>query len=357
MPSKRPRFDRIRVTKVGFWYILFTLVVGLAAANTGNNALYMVEAMLLALLAFSGFVSRRNLAALSVEAEAPAEIYAKQPFSLVAQVRNLDRWFVKRLLVLSSGVDGETQLVATLERGESRSLRLGLLFKTRGRHRLEAIRVWSIFPLGLIFKSKRHPVGLEMLVYPEIYPSEVNRMRASGRAGEEPSRHSGWGHELLTLREFRVGDDPRGIHWKQSARTGQMVYMEREAERGQRVSIVFDNAVGELGDRQAERRFERLVSEAASSAVHHLEHGFDVQLVTRNEVVPFGRGRAHRLRLLEALALIEPRAREAHALRSPEVSTLEFRPSGGQGAGPDSGPDSGTGSGPGASGAFSEVGS
>jgi len=327
MPSKRPRFDRIRITKVGFWYTLFTLVVGLAAANTGNNALYMVEAMLLALLAVSGFVSRRNLAALAVEAEAPSEVYAKQPFSLSVRLRSLDRWFVKRLLVLSSGAEGETQLVAALGRGESQSLGLGLMFKTRGRHRLEAIRVWSIFPLGLIFKSKRHPVDLEMLVYPEIYPSEVKRQRAAGRAGEEPSRQSGWGHELLTLREFRAGDDPRGIHWKQSARTGQMVYMEREAERGQRVSILFDNAVGELADRPAERRFERLVSEAASSAVHHLEHGFDVQLVTRDEVVPFGRGRAHRLRLLEALALIEPQARAAQALRSPEASTLEFKPS------------------------------
>jgi uncharacterized protein (DUF58 family) len=327
MASKRPRFDRIRITKVGFWYTLFTLVVGLAAANTGNNALYMVEAMLLALLAVSGFVSRRNLAAVEVGVEAPEEVYAKQPFSLSVELRSRDRWFAKRLLVLSSGDDGETQLVPWLARGESRSLRLGLLLKRRGRHRLEAIRVWSIFPLGLIFKSKRHPVELELLVYPEIYPSEVSRLSASGRAGEEPSRDSGWGHELLTLREFRVGDDPRGIHWKQSARTGRMVYMEREAERGKRVSIVFDNAVGEIVDQAAERRFERLVSEAASAAAHHLERGFDVQLVTREEVVPFGRGRAHRLRLLEALALIEPRARQSHSLRGPDASTLEFRPS------------------------------
>ena len=330
MASNRPRFDRIRITKVGFWYTLFTLVVGLAAANTGNNALYMVEAMLLALLVVSGFVSRRNLAAVAVAVEAPDEIYANQPFSLAVELSNLDRWFVKRLLVVSSGEEGETRLVPALGKGRSESLRLGLMFKTRGRHRLESVRVWSIFPLGLIFKSKRHPVDLEMLVYPEIYPSEMSRVSASGRVGEEPSRQSGWGHELLTLREFRVGDDPRGIHWKQSARTGRMVYMEREAERGKRVSIVFDNAVGELADSAAERRFDRLVSEAASSAVHHLERGFDVQLVTRDEVIPFGRGRGHRLRLLEALALIGPRARQVHGLRGADTSiskALEFRPS------------------------------
>jgi uncharacterized protein (DUF58 family) len=326
MASKRPRFDRIRITRVGFWYVLFTLVVGLAAANTGNNALYMVEAMLLALLAVSGFVSRRNLAAVSLEVEPPDEIYARQPFSLTVHLGNFDRFFAKRLLVLSPGEDGETQLVSTLGRGEKATLRLGMLLKARGRHHLEAFRVWSIFPLGLIFKSKKHPVELDLLVYPEIYPSEVSQVSASRRAGEQPSRHSGWGHELLTLREFRAGDDPRGIHWKQSARTGQMVYMEREAERGRRVSIVFDNAVGEPADSAAERRFERLVSEAASAAVHHLEHGYDVQLVTREEVVPFGRGRGHRLRLLETLALIEPCEQQTRALTGSNESSLEFRP-------------------------------
>ena len=324
--ARRPRFDRIRITKVGFWYALFALVVGLAAANTGNNALYLVEAVLLALLAVSGFASRRNLAGLEVRLEAPEETYAGQPSSLGLRVVNRDRWFSKRLLLVSAGEASETRLIPILARRRSLETRLTLRFQRRGRHRLEAVRVSSIFPLGLIFKSMRHPQELDLLVLPEIYPTEATRLNAAGRVGEQPTRHSGWGHELLALREFRTGDDPRGIHWKQSARTGEMVYMEREAERGRRLSIVFDNAVGELPDRAAEKRFEKLVSEAASSADHHLERGFDVQLVTREGVIPYGSGRAHRLRLLEALALIEPEPRSSQALRSPDASHLEFRP-------------------------------
>lgn len=326
MASGRPKFDRIRITKVGFWYVLFTLVVGLAAANTGNNALYLVEAMLLALLAASGFISRKNLAAIEVTAEASGEIYAKQPFALTATVTNRDRWFAKRLLVLSAGEDSDSRLVPILPRRDELETRLTLLARRRGRYRIEAIRVASIFPLGLIFKSKRHPLDLELLVFPEIYPGDVSRLNATGRTGDEPTRESGVGHELLTLREFRPGDDPRGIHWKQSARTGQMVFMEREAERGKRLSIVFDNAVGKLVNEGAVRRFERLVSEAASSAVHHLEQGYEVELVTRNGVTPYAGGRAQKLRLLEALALIAPEPRQRDTLRSPELSRLEFRP-------------------------------
>ncbi len=325
MTSQRAVFDRIRVTKVGFWYVLFTLVVGLAATNTGNNALYLVEALLLALLAISGFISRRNLAALRVEAEPPAEIYAKQPFSLSVELTSLDRWFAKRLLVVAPGGDGDARLVPRLDRRGAAAIKLGLRFDRRGRHRIESVRVSSIFPLGLIFKSKRHPLGLEVLAFPEILPSQLGRPNAIGRAGEQASRKSGWGHELLTLRELRPGDDPRGIHWKQSARTGRMVYMEREAERDKRVSIVFDNAVGELADPAAEARFERLVSEAASAAVHHLQHGYEVGLMTRDTRLPFGRGQAHRLRILEALALVRPRPRVAAPLRGPERA-LELRP-------------------------------
>lgn len=326
MTLNRAAFDRIRITKVGFWYVVFALIIGLAAANTGNNALYLVEALLLALLGVSGLVSRGNLAALELTARVPGEIYAKQPFSLTVTLGNRDRWFAKRLLVVTAGEEVDTRLVARLDRRRTQEIRLGMIFKRRGRHGVEAVRVSSVFPLGLIFKSKRHPVELEVLVFPEIYPSEVGGLNATGRIGDQTSRSAGWGHELLTLREFRPGDDPRGIHWKRSARTGQMVYMEREAERGKRLSIVFDNAVGELTDRAAERRFERLVSEAASSAAHHLEHGYEVQLVTRDQVLPFGRGRAHRLRILEALALIGPHPRETSPLRGPEPTPLEFRP-------------------------------
>ncbi len=326
MALKRAVFDRIRITKVGFWYVFFALVVGLAAANTGNNALYLVEALLLALLAISGLISRRNLAVLETTAEAPEEIYAKQPFSLKVAVRSRDRWLTKRLVVVTAGEGGDSHLIARIDRRQTAELRLGMIFKRRGVHRIDAVRISSVFPLGLIFKSKRHPIDLEVLVFPEIYPSEVRRLNAAGRAGEQTTQSPGWGHELLTLREFRPGDDPRGIHWKQSARTGRLIYQEREAEQGKRLSIIFDNAVGELHDSAAERRFERLVSEAASSAAHHLENGYEVQLVTRQEVLPFGSGRGHRLRILETLALIGPYPRESSPLRGPEPAPLEFRP-------------------------------
>src|SRR5581483_578512 len=86
------------------------------------------------------------------------------------------------------------------------------------------------------------------------------------------------------------GDDPRRIHWKQTARTGSMIFTEREAEEGRRLSIVFDNAVGELATPESRARFERLVSEAATAAVDYLGRGFEVELRTRDERLAFASG-------------------------------------------------------------------
>ncbi len=85
-------------------------------------------------------------------------------------------------------------------------------------------------------------------------------------------------------------------------------------ERSRRLSIVFDNAVGELKDPAGQSRFERLVSEAATVAVDHLARGFEVELVTRDQTLGFSSGARQRLAVLEALALIQPRARGGEPL-------------------------------------------
>ncbi len=113
---------------------------------------------------------------------------------------------------------------------------------------------------------------------------------------------------------FRAGDDPRSIHWKQTARTGRLIFMEREVEESRRLSIVFDNAVGRLPDDAARSRFEHLVSEAATAGLDYLERGFEVELVTRDAVLPFAAGARQRFALLETLALLEPRPRTVEAL-------------------------------------------
>jgi uncharacterized protein (DUF58 family) len=335
--------EGIRITKVGLWFVAFTVVVAAAATNAGNNALYMVLAVMLALLVVSGVVSRQNLQSLEVELLAPGEVFANRPFSVPFAVHNRAWWLPRWLLFFSLGgwrretvaASGRSRWAAWRKaqgegppsgplllpylprRGTSRG-RLETLVPRRGRHLVRHVHLATIFPLGFFRKGLRYPVSLEVLVYPELFPAGNAEVLADPRNGEISSRRAGWGHDLHALRPFRPGDDPRAIHWKRSARTGSLVAMEREAEESRHLLIVLDNGVGVPADEATAARFERLVSEAATAAVEHLDRGFEVALVTRSGMLSAGSGPRHRRTLLEELALIEPVEPSANAL-VPEV--------------------------------------
>ena len=318
--------ERIRPTRVGLGYIVGCLIVGVAATNTGNNALYIVMAVMLGVLVVSGLSSRVNLRGLDLDLEAPSEVFANRPFHMRLHVRHAGRLLPRWLLVFSLGEPGQPLLVPYLpRRGTSRGY-LELLVPRRGRHRFSWVHVGSIFPLGFFHKGLRYPLTADVLVFPELFPAASLVPERTSTRGEGFAQRAGWGHDLHSLRSFRHGDDPRRIHWKQTARTGAMVFTEREAEEGRRLSIVFDNAVGEIATPDAAARFERLVSEAATAAVDYLGRGFEVELVTRDERVAFASGPLQRRAVLEALALVEPRPLATQVLRgsSPDAPQLRL---------------------------------
>ena len=125
--------EGIRITKVGLWYILFTVLVAIAATNTGNNALYMVLASMLAVLAFSGLVSRGNVRRLAVTVEPPREIHAKTPARLGFRLANrawlLPRW----CLLFSLDPGGAPLLVPYLPRGGATAGEIEVILPRRGR--------------------------------------------------------------------------------------------------------------------------------------------------------------------------------------------------------------------------------
>lgn len=321
----RPVPEGIRITKVGLWFVLFTVLVAVAATNTGNNALYLVLAAMLGTLVVSGITSRHNLRGLVVAVEPPAEIFAKQPFHLPFTLRNRSRFLPRWLLQFAVQRTGPPRLLTYLPARAAGKGRVEIMLPRRGRHRLDAGHISTLFPLGFFRKGLRYPLGLELLVFPEVYAAASASLGQTGRWGDQASRKSGWGHELHALRTFRPGDDPRSIHWKQTARTGQVIFMEREVEESRRLSIVFDNAVGPLEEEAARGRFEHLVSEAATAGLDYLERGFEVELVTRDVVLPFAAGARQRYAVLEALALLEPRPRAAEALHHEPSGAPQLR--------------------------------
>ena len=68
-----------------------------------------------------------------------------------------------------------------------------------------------------------------------------------------------------------------------------------------------------------------LVSEAATAGLDYLERGFEVELVTRDVILPFAAGARQRFALLEALALVEPRPRVPEPLHHEPGGSPQLR--------------------------------
>ena len=326
-PPAPPRLvpEGIRPTKVGMWFVVFALVVGLAGTNTGNNGLYMVLALMLSTLGVSGLLSRNNVRALRVVLAPPGELFAETPAAFEVTIENLGRRLPRWMLVLSLGTEiSSTALFPYVPARGRRSATLQITPPRRGRYKISTAHLGTLFPLGFFRKGSRQTIARELLVFPRLAKGDQVTIETSAQLGPRPSRRPGLGHDLHSLRLLRPGDDPRRIHWKQTARTGEMIYMEREAEQQRRVSIVLDNALDLSDGSRAHDLLEERISEAASAAVEYLKMGFEVELVSRTAQVPFGGGRRQRRVLLEALALLEAAAPTARPLEAAAGREIRF---------------------------------
>ena len=301
----------VRVTNLGLGFILLTLVVAVAATNTGNNGLYILVSLFLGALVVSGVVSRRNVENLSVELDGPPELFAGVPARFTLRVTNAGRLPRRAILVKISGAAAPL-LFGRIEPGATAVRGVDLVFPKRGLRSLESLLVYSGYPIGLFRKGRVHPSTDERLVYPA--PARVSPVPPDPRqteGGDPRSFLRGRGPEIRNLRDAGFGDDPRDVHWPQTARQGKFIVKERASEEG-RDSLVALEVTRPAGAPPSwDAAFERSVSEAAGLALQLLSRGNRTGLLLGDALVLPGAGPAHRRGLLRALALVAPSDRPA----------------------------------------------
>src|ERR1022692_4900848 len=80
------------VTRAGMIYILISVVIGIAAINTGNNLLYVVVAALLSAILVSGVASAMVLRSLALDVHLPEHVFAGRPMLARLVLRNASSW-------------------------------------------------------------------------------------------------------------------------------------------------------------------------------------------------------------------------------------------------------------------------
>lgn len=295
---------RLGATRALWAFLLAMPVLGIAALNTGNNALYLLFSLLLGTFAASGVLSRHGLRHLRVELEPLGDVFASSPARLRLRVANRSRWLPAAGVVCRLvGMPGQALVPPIPPRGEC-TVTLATLFARRGRHRLPAVQVEVRLPLGFFVKAVRWPQDRRVLVFPRrVAAGAARRVGLSRREALRRRGRGERGGDVDQLREFHTGDDRRDIHWKQTARQQRLIVVERRERRAPSHYLVLDRQLPRRGDALLAERFEGLVSEVAAAALAELQRGRQVGLVVGSSVTPPGGGPGQARRLLTLLAL------------------------------------------------------
>ena len=115
----------------------------------------------------------------------------------------------------------------------------------RGRFALGSIGLRVRSRLGLVGRRVRWEPGDTILVTPSI--AGVRRFRLLAlqhrlyEAGVRTLRQRGEGRSFANLREYALGDDPRHIDWKATARRAKIITREFTVEQSQTVFCLIDS--------------------------------------------------------------------------------------------------------------------
>ena len=304
----------VRLTKVGTTYILGTIVLAIAALNTGNNAIYIGVAFMLGGLLLSGIASKGGLKHLHVEVGAIDEAWAGKPADGTLRVRNASRvWNVRDIVFVSADL-ATPVVLPLLPRRKEIVIPVQFLFQRRGIAQLTQLDSYTRYPFGFFLKKRRLwrplpsavavPLGAaaptyEVVVYPRIQPESAVQERFRTISGGETSEpRPGEGTEIHSFREYARGDSLRHVHWKKSAALGRWIMKQNEAEGAHAIQV----AVDPYKPRNVpDDDFEEMISDAATFIFDATTRGFDVTLSLPRVDVRSREGQFRALALVDAM--------------------------------------------------------
>lgn len=321
---------RLKVTREGKYFILITLGVGFAAINTGNNLLYLLLGMLLSLIVVSSVMSELSLRDLTVVRRLPPRAQVNRAHTVEVEVHNHKERvpsYAIEIEDLRAGQPADKRcFFLKISPGSAQVAAYRRTPARRGVDRHVGFRIATRFPFGLFEKSRDLPSDGELIIYPAVEPILLPAKNTSGKLAGHGVLEAGRGHDILTVRPMREGDDVRDIYWRKSV--NQLVVLERAREAEQEAKLLIDDQPPSDPPSSAwSQGFEQRIRDVASRAVAHLKRGDRV-------VVRTSSGESTRVDaalgadpLLRFLALLEPQpTRTDSAPAKPEPGPVSDGP-------------------------------
>jgi uncharacterized protein (DUF58 family) len=300
-------------------------LLGLGAL-LGERALVQLAVFVLVLpLVSAATVARQRFRLASRRTVTPARVPRGTDADVLLEITNTDRrpggtW------VLSEAVPAELQarprfLVDRLPSGATAALRYRLHGGRRGRFALGPLRLRLVDPFGLVVRTTAGADTAPLLVVPRVRPLAPGGVDGGSGGGGAGLRRSFavQGEDDVSTREYRHGDDLRKVHWRATARTGELMVRLEERPWRSHATLLLDTrrsahllgaarVGGPPGDpAPPPDSLEWLIEAAASIGASLTRRGATVRVVTdAGELTASGgRGGLGGDELLEQLATVQ----------------------------------------------------
>ncbi len=257
-----------------------------SATNTMSGWLYALSGGSLALLGVAAVLPGKSLRSLEVRRRTIEPVSAGDQITVELEIENRAREPKTLLQVVDilPFVLGQP-IVRPIEVIDPNSIYRDTYYleaRQRGVYRWQEVNLRTAAPLGLFWCRRSRRVKAVAVVYPQVLP--LSTCPIIDRIGQEDSpqfynrSRSQTATEGLTrnLRPYRHGDPTRLIHWRTSARYGELRVRELEvAAGGQEIIIALDSAAAWQPE-----EFERAVTVAASLYFYASKRLLNVKLWT-----------------------------------------------------------------------------
>lgn len=150
----------------------------------------------------------------------------------------------------------------------------------RGRYQWSGVTAEATDALGLALKRKSYDTAIaELTVLPRAIPVNVDMPEAAGWgiSESESGQNRGSGLEPRGIRQYVPGDSIRHVHWRSTAKTGQLLVKEFEAGSQAAVGFVLQRTQGSNLGKGANTTLEKMVGNVVYLAETFLRRGARIQ--------------------------------------------------------------------------------
>lgn len=228
---------RLRLTSEGVVWLAVAALLGGVGWYKNLNLILLFAYLMAALLVLNGVLAWAHVRRVAAERTPLLPVFVGEEAPLRATVGNVGTRPATVGVTVEAGGVGVQWLLYRLQGGATAACGERRSFPRRGRFRSPPLLVGSGFPFGFLRHERPADAGADVVVLPAPGVVDADGLRrwllrqagGEGRTRRVLRRVTSDQADVRGVRPYRAGDSLRTVHWRSSARRGELMVREYDA--------------------------------------------------------------------------------------------------------------------------------